>query len=242
MTPSRVAPVEAGAPGPGSGLVSTRPAPADPAPDAAPRRAPSGGSRRARRAAVAAVVTALALVACSPTPPTGGADPGPLSERADAGTSAAGRDGAARPAAPSGQDAAGATALAFTAPSLAGGTVDAADLAGEPVVLWFWAPWCTICRAEAPEVADVAAELDGTVTVLGVPGLGAEADMRAFVADTGTGAITHLVDADGSLWQRFGVVSQPAFAFVSPDGGVETFGGSLGGDELRSRALALTEG
>lgn len=192
------------------------------------------------RVAGVGVAAALSLAACSAASST---DAGADTAR-DAGTSAAGRDGAARPAAPgAGRDPERAVSpLAFTAATLEGGSLDAATLAGRPVVLWFWAPWCTICRAEAPEVADVAAELDGTVTVLGVPGLGPETDMRAFVADTGTGDITHLVDSDGSLWQRFGVVSQPAFAFVSSDGSVETFGGALGGDDLRSRALTLAAG
>lgn len=132
--------------------------------------------------------------------------------------------------------------LSFSATTLDGPELDVSTLAGEPVVLWFWAPWCTICRAEAPEVAQVAAELDGEVTVLGVPGLGPEEDMRAFVTDTQTGSIGHLVDTDGSLWQRFGVVSQPSYVFVAPDGSAESFSGALGGDELRQRAESLIDG
>lgn len=30
--------------------------------------------------------------------------------------------------------------LAFTAPRVGGGTIDMADFAGKPVLLWFWAP------------------------------------------------------------------------------------------------------
>jgi len=45
--------------------------------------------------------------------------------------------------------------------------------------------------------------------------------MRAFVSETGTGAFTHVVDADGALWTRFGVVSQPAFVFVDSSGAAE---------------------
>jgi hypothetical protein len=35
----------------------------------------------------------------------------------------------------------GPEALGFTAPLVGGGELDAATLAGSPVVLWFWAPY-----------------------------------------------------------------------------------------------------
>ena len=180
---------------------------------------------RARAGArVAGLVAALTLVlaACS----AGGTEPSGGSSDPSAKTPAASSEVRSE-------------ALSFTASTLAGQKMDVSSLAGEPVVLWFWAPWCTICRAEAPDVAKVAAELDGQVRFLGVPGIGQEDDMRAFVEDTGTGGFDHLVDSDGSLWQRFGVVAQPAFAFVAPDGSVQVFAGALGGDALRERAQSL---
>lgn len=146
------------------------------------------------------------------------------------------------PAAPAGGPETAVTALEFRATTLEGSPFDAASLTGTPVVLWFWAPWCTICRAEAPDVAAVAAEYTGRATFLGVPGLGEVADMREFVADTGTAGMTHVVDADGALWQRFGVVSQPAFVFVAADGTVQAFGGSLDPDSLRQTADELLAG
>lgn len=176
---------------------------------------------RARRTTRARAVGALAAIA--------------LLAAACAGDAAGGRASSGDAAAPAPADA----PLAFSATTLAGAELDVSALAGEPVVLWFWAPWCTICRVEAPDVAAVAADLEGDVTFLGVPGRGATADMQSFVQDTGTGELQHLVDADGSLWQRFRVVNQPSFAFVGPDGSVELFAGALGGDELRSRASAL---
>lgn len=136
----------------------------------------------------------------------------------------------------------GAQATAFIATTLDGVELDVSSFTGSPLVLWFWAPWCTVCRAEGPDVARVAADLEGQVAFLGVPGLGSEDDMRAFVDDTGTGGFTHLVDADGSMWRRFGVVYQPAFAFIDPDGTVEVFAGALGEDALRDRAGSLVVG
>lgn len=137
----------------------------------------------------------------------------------------------------------GATATAaldFSGTTLDGARLDAATLAGTPVVLWFWAPWCTICRAEAPDVAKVAAAYEGRVTMLGVPGRGEVDAMRAFVSETGTGAFTHVADTDGALWNRFGVVTQPAFVFVDRSGVAETVVGPLGADDLRAAVDKLT--
>ncbi|MGH3615970.1 MAG: TlpA family protein disulfide reductase [Pseudonocardia sp.] len=132
------------------------------------------------------------------------------------------------------QGAAVTAPLDFTGTTLDGTTLDAAALAGTPVVLWFWAPWCTICRAEAPDVAEIAAEYQGRVTVLGVAGRGEVDAMQAFVSDTGVGAITHVTDTDGTLWNRFGVVSQPAFVFVDRSGSTKSVAGSIGADGLRA--------
>lgn len=122
-----------------------------------------------------------------------------------------------------------------TATPLDGGTFDAEALAGNDLVVWFWAPWCTICRGEAPEVAEVAARYADQLQVIGVPGRGELDAMQDFVDDTGIGAIRQLADLDGSVWQSFGVYGQPAYAFVDDDGEIELFVGGLGGDALADR-------
>jgi thiol-disulfide isomerase/thioredoxin len=166
----------------------------------------------------ASAAAALALTACAPSAGLGGT------------TAGAPPAASSVPAAePSGG---GTAALNLRGSTLDGGSFDSSRLAGRPVVLWFWAPWCTICRAEAPDVAEVAAEYAGRVEVIGVAGRGDLASMRSFVADTGTGSLVHLVDEDGAVWNRFGVVSQPTFVFVDAAGTTESFAGSLAGGQL----------
>ena len=131
--------------------------------------------------------------------------------------------------------------VSFTAARLGGGEFDAASIQGKDTVLWFWAPWCTVCRAEAPDVVEAAAEFDGSVEVIGVAGRGEVPEMEQFLADTGTAGLDHIVDGDGAIWTQFGVAAQPAFAFIDDSGEVEVFVGALGREALTERMQALAE-
>ncbi len=112
--------------------------------------------------------------------------------------------------------------LAFTAQGVDGEPFDAARLAGDDVVFWFWAPWCTTCAAATEDVAAVAASSEG-VTFVGVGGLSSDADsMVGFVDDHGVDGFTHLADTTGDIYTRFGVIQQHTFAFVDDTGAVET--------------------
>ena len=131
------------------------------------------------------------------------------------------------------------TAPPFTADVLGGGELDSASFSGEPTVLWFWAPWCTVCRGEAPDVVAAAEQLEGEVDLVGVAGRGEVPAMEDFVEETGTGGLTHVVDADGTIWSDYGVLSQPSFAFIAPDGTVETVTATYDEQELVDRMEAL---
>lgn len=163
-----------------------------------------------------------------------------------AGCAAAPADAPAPGSAGSAGEVAPAEALAALSgrTTLDGADFDVTAVADRPVVLWFWAPWCIVCRAEAPDIVAVADELEAAgspVLLLGVPGRGQVAEMADFVADTGTGDLTHVVDDDGAIWRSFGVLTQPAFAFVDDDG-VDVVNGALGADGLRERVARLGGG
>lgn len=97
----------------------------------------------------------------------------------------------------------------------------------------------TECRREAPSVARSQSE-NANVVFVGVAGLGENNDMRDFVKDYDVGGFEHLEDVDGSLWERFGVVQQPAYAFVDDSGEIEVYRGALGEDGIAERVAALT--
>ena len=195
------------------------------------RRPAPAPARHARLAALAAVL-ALTLAACAgdpePTPSPGEASP------IEGLPTEAPPDTSEEPA--EADDGPG-----FTATTLDGDQIESASFAGTPVVLWFWAPWCTICQAEGPGLAEVAAEFEGQIEFVGVAGLGSVEEMQVFVADTGTDGLVHMVDDDGSIWQRFGVVATPSHGFVTSEGDVEIERGWLRAADLRERAQELLD-
>jgi thiol-disulfide isomerase/thioredoxin len=141
---------------------------------------------------------------------------------------------------------AGSTRVAPTAAlanvtTVDGTPFDLASLDGRPAVAWFWAPWCVLCVAEGPDVAEIADRFADRVEVFGVAGRGELAAMQTFVTGTGTGSLAHVADLDGSVWAAYGVYGQPAFAFIGADGSVDVFVGSLGGDALAERVERLLE-
>lgn len=136
---------------------------------------------------------------------------------------------------------AGGNPLSFQAVTTDGAEFDASDLAGQDVVLWFWAPWCTICRSEAPSVAAAATQMDGKVEIVGVASSGTLEEMQAFVDETGAAAVTHVADVPGDVWRQFGVVAQPTFVFVNDDGRTQTFAGGLSQAALVDAMQQLTD-
>ena len=127
-----------------------------------------------------AVSTAVVLASC------GGGEPEPGATVAEQGTSSPTAEPTTM-SSPSTPPAAEPVpdVLDFTAETVTGAHFDGASLSGKPAVLWFWAPWCPVCRRGAEGVNAAAVELGDSVTFVGVAGLSGSVDeMRAFVDDT----------------------------------------------------------
>jgi thiol-disulfide isomerase/thioredoxin len=124
----------------------------------------------------------------------------------------------------------------FTGTTLDGDRFTGGSLGGEPAVLWFWAPWCPTCRAQAPAVSDLAEEYDGRVAVIGVGGLDSEPAIRD-LADQ-IPHVTHLVDDEGVVWQHFRVTAQSSYTVIGADGEIKSEG-YLDDDELAALVARL---
>lgn len=129
--------------------------------------------------------------------------------------------------------------LKFTSKTVDGKDFSGESLTGKPAVLWFWAPWCPKCRGEAAGVAETVKSVGAGVTFVGVAARDGVPNMQKFVEQYKLGGFAHLADTDLAIWKRFGVVEQPAYAFITKDGKVEVVTARVSKDDLMRRAQAL---
>ena len=189
---------------------------------------------RLRPTLVAVLSTALVLAGCGNDRPEAGNAPAtttPSSQASDDAPASATTDTVVQPPVPEQLD--------FTAQTVDGTEFAGASLAGKPALLWFWAPWCPKCQAEAPTIAE-AVRGAGDVAFVGIAAQDEVPAMRDFVARFDLGSFPHVADTDAAVWRRFGVTYQPAYAFVSSSGDIQVETKQLDKDELLARVDALS--
>jgi cytochrome c biogenesis protein CcmG/thiol:disulfide interchange protein DsbE len=112
----------------------------------------------------------------------------------------------------------GAQAPELDLADLDGNPVRLADLRGHPVIVNFWASWCTPCVDEFPLLQDAAAKhaADGLVLVGVVYRDNADA-ARAFMQRMGA-AWTTAMDPGDVAAGRYGIIGPPETFFINSDG------------------------
>ncbi|WP_431873491.1 TlpA family protein disulfide reductase [Micromonospora marina] len=196
--------------------------------------------RTAVRVTAAALLAAtLAAATACAAGPEGGAPAGAVASASPALAPSAAGSPAAAPA--SASPARVPAALSFTGKTLDGTAFDAAALAGRPVVLWFWAPWCATCASQAWTVAEIAPAYRDTVPIVGVAGLGEQKAMKSFVTEFDLGGTTQIDDRTGALWRRFKVAEQSTFVVLDRTGRV-VHRGFLDGEALTRQVETLARG
>ena len=112
----------------------------------------------------------------------------------------------------------GPAAPAFALPTLDGGHVSLAQLAGRPVVVNFWASWCHPCRQEFPLFrAALARHRAQGLTIVGISFQDIPSDARAFVEQQHADW-TFATDDDGAVAAAYGVRPVPETFYVRRDG------------------------
>ena len=174
-------------------------------------------------------------VPASAAPPAASTAPTPV-DTPSSTTPTAPKPSAPKPSATPSAVAVPAT-LEFDSTTVDGKPFDGAALAGTPVLLWFWAPWCPTCRSQIDQVQGVARDYDGKVNVIGVGSLDDSGAVRAFAADAP--GLTHLDDADGAVFRHFEVVQQSSFVLLDAAGEKVWSVGYGGGGDLADQVAAV---
>ncbi len=133
----------------------------------------------------------------------------------------------------------GALAPDFSWVTPEGPTTRLSALRGRPVVVNFWATWCVPCRTEMPLLEASAKETGLTFLEVDL-----EEDphaIRAFFDQLQLTRLSPLLDSDGVVFRRWGVVSLPTTFFVDRDGIVRQVEiGPLTQERVRADLAALT--
>lgn len=170
-----------------------------------------------RRALLAAVAGAVLVGACG----------------SDGSTRAAGPTTTSAPIAPSTSDPGGDATTTTTSGPADLPAIDVVELAsgeevplpslaqpGRPTLLWFWAPHCTICRREAPDLLEFEASHGDRIDVLGLGAQDSLDEAYGFLDDTDTHDLAMVWDQSGRSWIHHGVTNQPTVIVLDADGQV----------------------
>lgn len=128
---------------------------------------------------------------------------------------------------------------AWVLPKLIGpGDVRLQDFRGRPVVVNFFASWCTACRGELPELAAVSRQLTGRVAFVGVDSLengDGVAMARQYAVDSWPLARDVGGTQASGLHDALGGQGMPLTAVYDPSGKlVDVVFSAVSGDDLRA--------
>jgi thiol-disulfide isomerase/thioredoxin len=113
-------------------------------------------------------------------------------------------------------------APAFSFASLEGGApVSRASLEGRPTMLVFWAPWCTVCRAESKNISWVRSLAGARANVVSIAASYQNtADVTAYVREQGVDYPVLL--GDDSVAERFAISAYPTVYFLDSKGRISS--------------------
>ena len=106
----------------------------------------------------------------------------------------------------------------FTVYDAAGNEVHLSDFAGKPVVLNFWATWCTPCCQELPHFDEIHRKYGDSVTVVALHSNLVTDDVPGYLSKFDY-QLPFALDADGSIIRTFGGSTMlPQTVVINPQG------------------------
>lgn len=132
----------------------------------------------------------------------------------------------------------GQPAPALVVDQLGGGTIDLANLAGQPVWINFMATWCPPCRDELPKMVDFANRYSETgLVVLAVDVAEDEATVQAFVTEVGVTFPVGL-DPDGTAQTAWRAAALPVHYWIDATGVIRAGAAGGIGPDIMAASLA----
>ncbi|NOJ82789.1 TlpA family protein disulfide reductase [Myxococcus xanthus] len=119
-----------------------------------------------------------------------------------------------------------------------GEKVSLADLKGRPVVINFWASWCSPCRVEHPVLEWGARQYGSQAVFLGVVFQDTDDNARGFLQQYGA-SFPQLVDPRSRMALDYGVAGVPETYFIDPNGIIR--GKHVGPIDPQTLALRIQE-
>lgn len=112
----------------------------------------------------------------------------------------------------------GAAAPDFTLQGIDGQSVNLAGLQGRPVILYFWAGWCSYCRSEMPSLEQAfAAHQNEGLVVLGINIMERPDAVREHGIDMRL-SFPLLLDSDAEVARLYHVRATPTYYFIDRAG------------------------
>lgn len=116
----------------------------------------------------------------------------------------------------------GALAPDFLLEQLDGPDLRLSDFRGQPVVLNFWATWCSPCRKEMPQLVEAYDTYkDEGLVVIALNMQEGRTIAQNFADDYGMD-FPVVIDRDGEMWDRYRALGLPTTYFIDSDGVIQS--------------------
>lgn len=136
--------------------------------------------------------------------------------------------------------AVGAPAPDFTLSDLGGTPVTLSKLKGRPVLLNFWATWCTSCEQELPDLKALHAKLKPEGLAILAPSIDLDGKKAVFPFVARFDLTFPVLFADPRTADAYGVRALPTSWLIAPDGtAVKRYVGPLSFKEVENDILSL---
>lgn len=119
------------------------------------------------------------------------------------------------------------------------GNLASADFDGKPLIINFWASWCSTCRQEHPKLVElgIRSELEQEFTIVGVNYRDDRQRAAGFLNREGQFGYASGFDESGRLGIDFGVYGMPETFFIDQNGVVQARHAGPVTDKILARYL-----